>query len=544
MTQPFSIDPEIARARTLPSEIYRSGRVFEQLRERAFAQSWQPVGELARLKAPGRVLPLTMLEGCLDEPLVLTRDDAGQTHCLSNVCTHRGALVVEGEGSLNTLRCRYHGRRFGLDGRMRFMPEFDEAEDFPSPADDLPRLPLEEWGPLFFASLAPAWSFDDWIAPVRERADWLHPERFALDPARSSDYLIEANWALYCDNYLEGFHLPYIHGASLGDKLDYGNYRTETFEWCSVQIGTAQSGEPAFALPRGHPDAGRRIGAWYFWLFPNVMLNFYPWGLSLNVVQPLSPSRTRVLFRSYVGDRTKLDDGAGAELHRIEMEDEEIVESAQRGVRSRLYNRGRYSPTREQGPHHFHRLLARFLAVCVLILSALTAIAAPAEAQRRGRAPQPEPGWSPATVGIQGGLDNLTNSYTLGTHLAIPVLPRNQFEIGGRADIFFLSGLREYQYHLDAYIYPFSFFGTVAGPFLGGGIGMRNSIFPGNAERSSERSRSIVAGLRSRAAGPFNLRIEVRWIYVDNMPYNSRHLSFGVSFPLWGHGRSGFGPAG
>jgi choline monooxygenase len=124
----------------------------------------------------------------------------------------------------------------------------------------------------------------------------------------------------------------------------------------------AAEGQPAFDLPAGHPDEGQRIAAWYFWLFPNLMLNFYPWGLSLNVVQPLGPTRTRVLFRSYVSDPNALASAIGSDLHRVEMEDEEIVEATQRGVRSRLYDRGRYSPRREQGTHHFHSLLARFLA--------------------------------------------------------------------------------------------------------------------------------------------------------------------------------------
>ncbi|TMB38966.1 MAG: aromatic ring-hydroxylating dioxygenase subunit alpha, partial [Deltaproteobacteria bacterium] len=47
------------------------------------------------------------------------------------------------------------------------------------------------------------------------------------------------------------------------------------------------------------------------------------------------------------------------DLDRVEHEDEEIVEQVQRGVRSRLYDRGRYSPAREAGVHHFHRLLTR-----------------------------------------------------------------------------------------------------------------------------------------------------------------------------------------
>ncbi len=91
------------------------------------------------------------------------------------------------------------------------------------------------------------------------------------------------------------------------------------------------------------------------------MLNVYPWGISVNVVRPLAADRTRVSFLSYVWDPSRLDRGAGAGLDRVEREDEAIVESVQRGMRSRLYRRGRYSPTREQGTHHFHRLLERFL---------------------------------------------------------------------------------------------------------------------------------------------------------------------------------------
>ena len=120
-------------------------------------------------------------------------------------------------------------------------------------------------------------------------------------------------------------------------------------------MGYAEGSEHVFDLP---PDQGKRVAAYYAWLFPNLMLNFYPWGLSINVVKPLAVDRTRVTFLSYVRDPGKLDRGAGAGLDRVEMEDEAIVEATQRGVRSSHYDRGRYSPTREQGVHHFHRLLA------------------------------------------------------------------------------------------------------------------------------------------------------------------------------------------
>ena len=357
----YEVDPRIEAAETLPSRAYHEPVEYRRQVEGVFARSWQYVADAGRLRAPGHVLPLTLLEGALDEPLVLTLDQESRLHCLSNVCTHRGALVCEGEGHVPSLKCRSHGRKFDLDGSMSFMPEFDGVQGFPSPRDDLPELPLRQWGPLLFTALDPAVDFDAWIAPVRERTGWMPLEEFVFDPATSRDYLMEANWALYCDNYLEEFHIPYVHGASLTGTLDYEAYRTECFAWGNLQFGMTKPGELTFDLPEGHPDRGEPVGAFYFWLFPNLMLNFYPWGLSVNVVKPLGPTRTRVSFRSYVWKPDLRAQGAGAALHRVEMEDEEVVESVQRGVRSRLYERGRYSPRREVGTHHFHTLLDRAL---------------------------------------------------------------------------------------------------------------------------------------------------------------------------------------
>jgi choline monooxygenase len=103
------------------------------------------------------------------------------------------------------------------------------------------------------------------------------------------------------------------------------------------------------------------VAAWYWWLWPNTMLNVYPWGISVNVVKPLAVDLTKVSFLAYVWDAAKLERGAGATIDRVEREDEVIVESVQRGTRARLYDRGRYSPAREQGVHHFHRLMAEAL---------------------------------------------------------------------------------------------------------------------------------------------------------------------------------------
>lgn len=356
----FTIDADIRRASTLPSWVYSDPAVFERARERVFAPSWQLVADVDRVKVPGRVCPLTLLEGSLNEPILLTRDREDRVHCLSNVCTHRGNLVAESEGVEAALRCRYHGRRFSLDGRFHSMPEFETAEGFPSGADDLPGVPFGIWRKFVFASLAPAEPLGRILEAMERRCGFLPIDQAAYDPARSREYLVRANWALYCDNYLEGLHIPFVH-AGLSAVLDYGAYRTELFPGSSLQVGVAGDGEEAFDPPAGSPDQRQRIAAYYWWIYPNTMFNFYPWGVSVNVVRPLAVDRTKVSFLAYVWDAAKLERGAGAGLDRVEREDEAVVESVQRGIASRLYERGRYSPTREQGVHHFHRLLAEAL---------------------------------------------------------------------------------------------------------------------------------------------------------------------------------------
>jgi len=203
-------------------------------------------------------------------------------------------------------------------------------------------------------------TFDELVSTMRGRLDGLPFHELAFDAAGARDYLVSANWALYLDNYLEGFHIPYVH-SSLATTLDYGEYAVELDRFSVLQVGVAKPGEPAFALPRTHRDQGRSVAAYYFWLFPTTMFNVYPWGVSVNVVTPLAVDRTRVAFLPFVWDASKRESGAGAGLDRVEREDEAVVESVQRGVRSRLYDRGRYSPARETGVHHFHRLLAEFL---------------------------------------------------------------------------------------------------------------------------------------------------------------------------------------
>lgn len=355
------IDPDITKAETLPAHFYRSDTIFDELKTKVFEKSWQWLGDAhALLPLTGQVYPTSLLEHYLTEPLLLVRDAEQKVSCMSNVCTHRGNILVHHAGKVKQLVCGYHGRRFHLDGTFKMMPEFQGAENFPRPCDDLKRYPLMEWGSHLFVSINPGFDFEAVLQVMQARVGFLPLHEFKFDASRSKDYIVNSHWALYCDNYLEGFHIPFVH-EDLNLALDYGSYTTLLYDHVSLQIGYANGSDEIFDLPEGHPDFGKSVSAYYYWIFPNLMFNFYPWGLSVNVVKPLTKNKTKVSFISYVYDETKLDLGAGALLDKVEREDEFVVESVYKGVQSKAYQTGRFSPSREKGVHHFHCLLADFL---------------------------------------------------------------------------------------------------------------------------------------------------------------------------------------
>ncbi len=337
----LEVDPDIRKAKTLASDFYTDPEYFDLSKEKIFVKSWQFLGHAGEFTG---LYPTTILKGSIDEPVLVVKTD-DQLNCLSNVCTHRGKILVEKPCEADLIRCGYHGRRFSLDGKFLSMPEFEGVENFPCEDDNLRQLPFAVRQGFMFVSLDPVDTFGAFVGDVAARFTDDNYDSSALRLTERREYGVDAHWALYCENYLEGFHIPYVHQA-LNAVVDYGSYTTETFRYSSLQTGY---------------DAAGSIAARYLFIFPNLMFNFYPWGISVNVVRPVSSARTVVEFLTYVADETLLEKGAGADLHGVEMEDEAIVESVQRGIRSRFYKHGRYSPTREQGTHHFHRLIAEFM---------------------------------------------------------------------------------------------------------------------------------------------------------------------------------------
>jgi choline monooxygenase len=343
MPAQFHIDPDIRKAETMPSAFYTDEKYFALAKEKIFARTWQLIAAMDDVNSAGRLHPVNILEGFLDEPVFISRDAENTLRCISNVCTHRGKILVQEPCEANLIRCGYHGRRFSLDGKFLSMPEFEQTENFPTERDNLPHIPFGRWENFLFASVAPAQPLGVFIDDMTSRIAFTG--RGNLARVSTKTYTVGAHWALYCENYLEGFHIPFVHEA-LNKELDYGAYSTDLFRYGTLQTGYDKAGE---------------VAAQYFFIFPNMMFNFYPWGLSLNIVKPVHEGLTDVEYHTFVSGETKIETGAGADLETVEIEDQAVVESVQQGLRSRFYDRGRYSPAHEQGCHHFHRLLAEFM---------------------------------------------------------------------------------------------------------------------------------------------------------------------------------------
>ena len=349
------IDADIRKAETLPSEFYTDDLHFSKQME-GLGQSLQFVGHTSEFTSD--MTPIPHLELILNQPLLRT-NHASVNLLLSNVCTHRGMLLCQEKKNGKSIQCPYHGRTFDRDGTLKHMPGFENVENFPSASDNLPSLELKEWFGFEFTTLDSSVKLESILQPIEQRMDWwLKDLKLQHDASRDREWDINANWILYVDNYLEGFHIPFVH-PELNDALANHGYSTECFENAVLQVGMANANDVCFDIPEGSIDAGKRIAAYYWWIYPNMMMNIYPWGVSMNIIVPTSVNTTTVLFKSYVRNPELLNQGAGALLDKVELQDQNVVEGCMRGLQSKLYHRGRYSATHEKGVHHFHMKLSQ-----------------------------------------------------------------------------------------------------------------------------------------------------------------------------------------
>lgn len=339
---------ELASAETIPASWYLDSAMLAAERATVFGETWQVLGRAEQLAAVGQFVTADIA----GEPIVGVRGRDGALRAFHNVCSHHAAVVcTAAEGRATALRCPYHGWTYGLDGALKGVPEFEGVRDFDKSASGLVPVAIDGWESFVFVRLSRTGpSLREFLGDLPRRVDPLRLSGLRFSERRVYD--LACNWKVYVDNYLDGgYHVPLIH-QGLGSVLDYDQYGIETFDRCCLQSSPiVSSGESETASVR----AGER--AYYFWQYPNFMLNCYEGVMDTNLVLPLAVERTRVVFDFYFAENVSERERSIAVAERVQQEDIDICESVQRGLGSRAYRAGRLSVRREAGEHLFHRLL-------------------------------------------------------------------------------------------------------------------------------------------------------------------------------------------
>ncbi len=367
----LDINPQVECAETLASHFYTDPAVLAREKEKIFLHTWQlvgthsqPCGEVNGVKRTIADPESFFTFDVAGEPIVVTRDESGTLRAFSNVCRHRAGPIAQGPGCKHVLQCAYHGWTYTLDGRLIGTPEIDGVEFFDRSQFGMVPLRVETWQQFIFVNFdVNAPSLATWLGNIPEQTKDFPFDGLAV--AERRDYIVNCNWKVYVDNYLEGYHIPIVH-PGLMKEIDYPRYRIETSRYHSQQLGPVKEIRPGDTTERVYPPGVDLKEALYFWIFPNLMLNFYPDNIQTNIIVPLSPEKTLTIFEWYFNDATseRVRERARKAIEFseiVQQEDLHICEVVQRGLNSSLYDRGRYAVKRENGVHHFHMLLSEFL---------------------------------------------------------------------------------------------------------------------------------------------------------------------------------------
>ena len=372
----FFVDPNIGRAESLPASAFVDLEFLELELGTIFAQTWQlapresnsqngPAALKDSLQKTGSRVPFNLL----GQPFFLQRGQEGSLNCFPNVCTHAWHPLVGPSSEGGAIICPQHGRQFDNEGRFVAQTGFEKMEGFPRKSDNLRNLHVEEWGPWIFVSTGePLASFREFVEKLQQSIHGIRLESLRRQRVDSEVREVEGNWKQHAWNYMDNFHIRFVHKGpgGLADAIDLSSYRTELYKFSALQWAYARDEENGFAHRlladrfRDPKDPSKRVFALWWFIFPNTALNFYPWGVSVNVYMPIpgKPDKTLFLWYHYALDEDKFRHRNNTWLNeQVDAEDIEAISLVSAGAKSGFAPRGRFAPNEETGPHWFHRLV-------------------------------------------------------------------------------------------------------------------------------------------------------------------------------------------
>jgi len=348
----FDPGKPVSQASTIPGAWYTDERIADLERETVFSRTWQMVGRAEQVAVPGQYITAEVA----GEPVLVVRGQDGKLRGFFNVCRHHAAAVMtEPCGTAARLQCPYHGWTYSLDGSLKGVPDFEGVENFDRKQNGLVPLSVDVWEKFIFVHLDPdPLPLAEYLGEMVEQFKPLRLDQ--LHFAGRREFVIDCNWKVFVDNYLDGgYHVPYLH-KGLNSILNYANYTiTNGARFCLQSSPIDAAGGEAMTA------SVRQGQALYYWLYPNFMLNWYEGYLDTNLVLPLGIDKMKVIFEFYFSDVGQAAEERNRKSmdvsERIQDEDHSICVLVQRGLKSRAYGAGRLSVRREAGENLFHKLL-------------------------------------------------------------------------------------------------------------------------------------------------------------------------------------------
>jgi glycine betaine catabolism A len=350
-------------ARTMPQRYFVSPEVFAEEREKIFSRQWVLVGHLSQIPKAGDYL----VQEVAGDSLIVLRDKNAVVRGFYNVCRHRGTRLKEHAcGHVAAIQCPYHAWTYGLDGKLIGAPHMDDVPGFDKAEHSLHTVNLALWEGFIFVNLAKKpMPLEEWFAPLAGK--FSHWNMSILRSAKRIEYDVRANWKLMFENYSECYHCPGVH-PMLSKVSPYDSAENDLCEgpflggFMSITrgAGLTMSGR-ACALPVGGTNAADSQRVFYYSIFPNMLLSLHPEYVMVHQLWPQSPERTLILCDWFFHpDAAGVSDPSYNPNDAIEFwdmtnkQDWHVCELSQRGIASRAYQPGPYSP-RESIPAAWDR---------------------------------------------------------------------------------------------------------------------------------------------------------------------------------------------
>ncbi|WP_051580047.1 aromatic ring-hydroxylating oxygenase subunit alpha [Pseudonocardia acaciae] len=350
----------VLEASTLPPSCYRSRQAYEAEVEHIFLKEWVCVGRVDHIPNPGDYLTETIV----GQPVLVVRTHEGRIRAHLNVCRHRGCKIMESAGTAKSIKCPYHGWMYGLDGDLRATPDFKETVGFDKADYGLHPVRTEVWEGFILVNLDPgATPFVDRVSDV-DVWGLSHYEVGRQVTLHRWTFDLACNWKTYVENYIESYHVPWVHAKTLGagstlkDEVYHPNITDKQWDLiCSPgpSMSLSDDRDPRFPVSEGLRNVPAQFLGLPVWVcYPGFaiipMLDCTLWH---NIV-PLGPERMELTMGLSFGAEVAAAYAAGDERTReivdsyvrnqetIAAEDNDICERQQLGLAARAATPGRF----------------------------------------------------------------------------------------------------------------------------------------------------------------------------------------------------------